>query len=791
MAHRPRAACPLHPITLACLGALAATGVAAQTATATLPPVEVIGTSPLPGQGIDRNLLPYSTRVYRADDVQKSAPDNLPDYLNRHVPGAQVNDVQGSPFQGDVTYRGFRASPLLGAGQGLSVYLDGVRINEPFGDVINWDMLPEFSINSLTLVPGANPSFGLNSLGGALAFTTHDGRSAPGVRAEVSFGSFGRKRVDLGYGREYADGWHSYLAGSYFEEDGWRDHSEGHLGTVLAKLGRESGPTEWTVSLLAGRSSLVGNGLVPAYTLQDDDGAEDADAARAARAARAASRGRERAQAFEGDRSGDLYANRRESVYTHPDETRNRLVQLGADLRHELANGMLLSGLAYVRDSQRKTVNGDEADDIDPAAPDLNASFNTTDTEQTGYGAGIALSGKHAAHQWQVGATVDASRTSYEQLEQAGFFTADRGVIASDDPAELSARVKGRSLAFGLYGTDTMQVAERTHLTGTLRLNRAKVKNTLTSVDDDTGEVEARPTESFTYTALNPAVGIAHRLAAGPTLFANVARNNRVPTVIELGCADPEEPCRLPAGLQADPYLDQVKSTTVEVGTRWAITRDLRIGLAAYRTDNRNDILFRSVSVNGQLGYFQNFAKTRHTGLDADLEARLGPVDLSLGYSFLNATYEADGVLRQGERNVVVRPGTRIAGLPRHSFKLGADLSLPAGFSIGGDMLAVTSRGASGNEDGLVEDGADEQVDVSLPGYAVYNLRGSWKPAQLKGFEFFAKVNNVFDKRYESFAAVAETLFTPTGQYSGDESDAVFVAPGTPRSFFVGMRYRY
>ena len=106
--------------------------------------VEVIGVSPLPGQGIDRNLLPYSTQVLKRDAIDGAQAVNQTDYLNRRVVGVQVNEIQGSPFQGDLTYRGFRASPLLGAGQGLSVYLDGVRINEPFGDVVNFDLIPEF-----------------------------------------------------------------------------------------------------------------------------------------------------------------------------------------------------------------------------------------------------------------------------------------------------------------------------------------------------------------------------------------------------------------------------------------------------------------------------------------------------------------------------------------------------------------------------------------------------------------------------------------------------------------------
>lgn len=733
-----------------------------------LPPVEVVGTSPLPGQGIDRNLLPYSTHSVRREQLDDAKADNISDFMSRRLPGVQVNDVQGSPFQGDLTYRGFRASPMLGAGQGLSVYLDGVRVNEPFGDVINWDMLPEFSINSLTLVPGANPAFGLNTLGGALSFTTYDGTTAPGLRAELSGGSFGRKRVDLSWGVHRDDGWHGYVGGTGFDEDGWRDESAGWLGNLLAKVGRNAGDTEWDVGVLWGRSQLVGNGLVPAYTP-----AEDADENIV--------------------RVPDLYAKRREAVYTHPDKTSNELGQLTFTLRHKLdPAGTELTALAYLRNSRRDTVNGDEAEDPDG---DTNASFNTTSTKQSSGGVAASVSGRSGPHQWQAGTTLDAARVRYEQLEQEGSFTAGRGVLAGDEPPELSARVSGRSLAVGLYATDTWALAERTHLTGTLRYNHAKVSNTLTSVDDGTGQVQERPKEEFHYNSVNPALGIAHRLEGGLTLFANIARNNRVPTVIELGCADPEEPCRLPAGLQSDPFLEQVSSITAELGMRWPLAKGLRLGVSLYRTDNRDDILFRSVSVAGQQGYFANFPRTRHQGLDAELSGRVGPVDFDLGYSLLDATYQADGVLRQGDRNVTITPGTRIAGLPRHSFKMAADWRLNEAWNVGADVQAFSSRGIAGNEDGLIEDGGDEHVDLKLPGYAVVNLRASWRghgaAGAGKGWEFYAKVNNVFDRRYESFGTLGETVFDANGQYTGDGTDAVFVAPGTPRSLLFGLRYRY
>ena len=729
-------------------------------APAQLERVEVIGVSPLPGQGIDRNLLPYSTQVLKRDSIDAAQAVNSVDLLKRRVPGVQTNDVQGSPFQTDLTYRGYRASGLLGAGQGLSVYLDGVRVNEPFGDVVNFDLIPEFAVSSISLVPGANPAFGLNSLGGALSYQTYDGRTAPGFRGEVSGGSFGRKTASFSYGASSETGWNQYIAATVFDEDGWRDESDGQIGQMLAKIGHDDGTTSWSTSLLLGRSKLVGNGLVPAYSIDD------------------------------GELEKDLYFNNREAVYTYPDETKNKLVQLSVNLRHEIDASSSLSALVYVRNSDRDTINGDEAEEP-PAVPgDPNAAFNTTKTTQTSYGTATSYSRVSGPHQWQVGASLDHSKVTYKQYEQPGFFNSSRGVLPGDEPREISADVDGDSTTFGVYATDTWQIAPRTHLTGTVRYNRAKVSNQLSTRDDDTGVFEAKPDESFTYNSVNPAIGMAHRLESGPTLFGNIARNTRVPTVIELGCADPEEPCRLPAGLQADPYLDQVKSTTGEIGMRWPITRDVNFNVAVFRTDNDDDILFNSTSVNGQLGYFDNFPKTRNQGVDMELSATLGTVDLSAAFSYLKATYEADGVLRQGERNVTVTPGTQIAGLPRQTLKLAGDWRVAEGITIGADMQAFSDSVVAGNEDGLLEDDEpDDGKRLKIPGYAIFNLRASWKPSP--GWELYASVNNVFDRRYENFGALAETIFNPDGSGPVDERDALFVAPGTPRAAFVGLRYRF
>lgn len=748
------------PLALAAIAAVTVASpaiVAAQTAPAQQ--VEVIGTSPMAGLGVDRNLLPYASQTVRRSALDQAQADTMTDHLARRLPGMQVNDIQGSPFQADLTYRGYRASGLLGASQGLSVYLDGVRINEPFGDVIHWDMVPEFALQSLTVLPGANPSFGLNTLGGAIVLETVDGRSAEGLRAEVGFGSHGRKRAEVGLGQRHADGWHSYVGGTVFDENGWRAYSPGRQALVLAKLGRSQGGTDWSVGVLGGSATLVGNGLLLSVTLDD------------------------------GNATPDLYAGSRSAVFTHPDQTKNQLAQATFNVSQQLGAGSRLQALAYARNSRRDTVNGDGAEAFDPLQPDENASLNTTATRQSAWGAALSLAQRSGAHLWQVGASVDSSRVRYRQLEQEGSFDASRGVRAGDEAPELSASVTGKSLHLGLYATDTWQVVPGTHLTATLRANRSRVSNTLTTVDDDTGVLEAKPKESFTYTSLNPAVGLTQQLGTGLAVFANLARNTRVPTVIELGCADPAEPCRLPVGLQSDPYLKQVRATSLEAGLRWRPAPGQRLELALFRTDNRDDIVFGSVRPTSQLGYFQNFQRTRHQGLDASWQAQVGPVAVTAAYSHLQATYQAHGLLRMGERNVTITPGIGMAGLPRHSAKLGADWALGRGLSVGADMQIVSSRGVQGHEDGLLEDGASDLHRLRIPGHTLLHLRLQWQATP--ALSVVARVQNALNKRYETYGALAETVFDAQGNFTGNEEDALFVAPGAPRSLWLGLRLKF
>ena len=735
--------------------------------------IQVVGALPYLGAEVDRDTLPYTVQTLGREALGGSQSERLTDALARRLNGVTVNDIAGNPFQADVSYRGQRASPILGAAQGMSVYLDGVRVNEPFGDVVNWDMLPEAAIARVNLVSGSNPLYGLNALGGALALQTRSGLDESGVEAELSGGMAGRRRADLSWGARTAHGWHGFAASTLFAERGWRAQSNGRLGNLFLKGGHAGPNASWSVSLLLAHSRLIGNGLLPSWS---EDG---------------------------GVRRPGLYEQDRRAVYTYPDTGDNRLRQAAFQFEQRVGRGLKLAAGAYLRASQRATVGGDindeYADYVDVCGAGVDAcawtgvqgaalhpaSLNTTTTHQIGRGAHLALHGARAAHQFNLGIAIDHSRVDFAQFAQAAWFTPQREAVADPQAArEAGSAVTGSQRTLGAWVFDAWALDARTTVSASARMNLTHVGNTLAGADGP------QAPEAFGYRHVNPSLGFTHRSGA-LTWYADGAQGNRVPTVIELGCADPAQPCRLPAGLQSDPYLKQVVARTVEAGLR-ADWGTVQANAGVYRGINRDDILFISSGVS-RAGYFANFERTLRQGAELGAAGRLGSLRWRVDYSWLDAVYDANGALFTGARTVRVRPGTRIAGLPRHTLKLGADWDAGPGLSIGVDLQVQSSLVTQGNEDGAIDD-EGTRADWSVHGFALLNLHASWRPAP--GWELFARASNVLDRRYETYGLVASDLF-PGGMLlrphveAGSALPSRFVAPGAPRLVTAGLRYRF
>ncbi len=376
--------------------------------------------------------LPAPIQTVSAAQIQSVNADNLADALNKRVNGVFVTNNAGNPFQVDVNYRGYTASPLLGTPQGLSVYLDGVRQNQPFGDVVAWDLLPKQAIRTVELAPGSDPVYGLNTLGGALVIRTKDGVSDPGFDLETVGGAFGRASMEGQWGGILPRGFDWFAAGNYYREEGWRAHSPSEVRQSFAKLGWAGART--TASLAAGYSinALAGNGL----------------------------------QDFRG------LARAYGSVYSIPDTTRDHSPSLTLNAAHDFTRAWGFAANAYARRVRADTANGDLNGDAFgndlytlsagdqaalstagyPNAPatgspatepfpfyqclaqaleggDPSAScdgiLTNTKTEQNNYGLSGLVTARSARNRFAAGAAWDRSTLSYSQGSQFGFLSAD------------------------------------------------------------------------------------------------------------------------------------------------------------------------------------------------------------------------------------------------------------------------------------------------------------------------------------------------------------------------------
>ncbi len=711
------------------------------------PTVEVVGTSPVPGLDRPKDEIPSNVQSIPRASLRDTGSGGLPELLGSQLQSVNVNEIQGNPYQADVNYRGFTASPLLGTPQGLSVYQDGVRINEPFGDIVNWDLIPRSAIASIDLIPGSNPLFGLNTLGGALAIRTKDGFNNSGTGVEAYTGSFGRHAVTAETGGNKGElGW--YFTGTRFKEDGWRDSSPSDVNQFFGKISHRTSKHELDLNLTHANSDLIGNGLTPL----------------------------------------SFHEQRRKSIFTSPDNTRNQMTMVSLNGGYWLDDIHKLSGTIYVRRNNVRTLNGDANDEF--AGPgDPEGVLNRTRTRQTGYGFSLQWAEILDHRQLAVGTTYDHSRTRFQQTEQEGDFNPDRSVNPTDAEEDPEPMLRGRSRTWSLFGTSTWKPLPEATVSLSGRYNHTSVQTT------DLLDATSSLNSDYTYSKINPALGATYALTPAVTLYANVQQGNRAPSPIELGCSDPAQPCKLPNAMQADPRLDQVVTRSIELGIRGK-TGPIRWNAAAFGSVNRDDILFVASNTVGQ-GYFKNFGKTQRSGVELGMGGDYGTLTWNAGYTWVDATYRSGECIVSPENssqdpscgvdNIRVTSGDRIPGIAEHSFKLGVNWRATQWLTLGSDIVTHSGVFVRGNENN------EHDENGKTAGFTLVNMLATVDLGA--GWSAFARVNNVFDKRYFTAGQIGENPFVgPNNTFDTNDNnwrDETFYAPGAPRAGWIGVRYRF
>ena len=704
--------------------------------------VEVVSTTPLPSIGTALDQVPANVQAASAKSIAEQHPLDLSEFMDNNLGSVTTNNTVANPYQADVSYRGFNASPLLGTPQGISVFVDGVRVNEPFGDVVNWDLIPANAIANINLIPGSNPLFGLNTLGGALSVHTKSGSEFPGTNVTAIGGSWGRWGIEAESGGKNGD-FDYYFAGNTSKEDGWRDHSNSRADQIFGKVGWQNETTDLDLTMTLADTNMHGTQALPLSML-----------------------------------------DKPEKAYSYPDSIGNHLAFFNLKGSHFLTDDKLIAGNVYYR---HNTISGFNSNLVGkPAQQAVNIK---TSTDQDGYGgtAQLTLLGDLMTHknQFTGGASIDSGRTDFSSDTQDAIVIGHQTVANPADPDFVpDVRLKANNDYYGLYVTDTFSINDQLSATASGRYNLVKIR-----LDDQLGTAL---NGDHTFHRFNPAVGLNYNPSKTLGFYGGYNEGMRAPTPVELTCADPAAPCTLPNAFLSDPPLKQVVSKTWEVGARGKLADGWHWNTALYRTELTDDIQFITTGVGGT-GFFQNVGKTRRQGLELGLNGKIERLSLTVNYGYVDATFQtpfeensASNSSADASGIINVKRGDHIPGIPKQTLKVRVDYALTSAWDIGANIVAASNQYARGDEN-------NKDVNGKVPGYTVvnfdtnYHINSQW--------QFFTKVNNVFDIKYSTFGVLGDNAFVgPGASFDSDSNNWAseqFRTPAAPRAAWVGLRYDF
>ena len=729
---------------------------------------------------VELDKIPSNVQVVGAPAFDGTKAPDLLQSLDRALPGVALSDQIGNQFQLDLNYRGFIASPVIGTPQGLAVYQNGVRINEVFGDIVNWDFIPQKAINQLTLVP-SNPVYGLNAIGGALSFEMKNGFTYHGVEGEILGGSYGRGGATVQAGGEVGH-FSGYITADAIDDAGWRFDSPSSVRRVYTDFGaRGDNNTEFHVTFTGADNNFGAAAATP----------------------------------------GQLLAQNWASIFTVPQTTQNQLAFLTTSATWKPSDTWTYQAIGYYRYFQQAHVDGNGTDaqnsgcpnpavlcfpNLDgtvsnlittrgqtvPATGALGTSvlgeIDRTWTTTNSFGGVVQASSSEKIfgfnNNFTAGVSVDRGLVQFSTTSELGTVNANQFPVVQgfglfiDQPSGDVAPVGlgANTLYTGLYATDTFDVTSRLSITAGGRFNFAQINLT-----DELGNDPALG-GNHTYTHFNPMIGATYKLTPNLTFYGDFAEANRAPTPLELACADPLRPCLIDNALVGDPNLQQVVTYTFEAGLRgqfnvWQGLMNWTVG--GFHALNTNDILAVSSPIPGH-EFFQNAGNTLREGIEANLNYKQDRWNIYANYTYVDATFQNALTLQSpfnpfadANGNISVVPGDHLTGIPSFRFKLGAEYQVTKPWKVGADLNVVGSQWLVGDE---------SNQNPKVPPYWVVNLHSSYKVTD--NVEVFGLVRNLFDQHYYTFG----TFFDVTTAPYLNLTDPRTFLPGIPFAAYIGVR---
>jgi len=752
----------------------------------------VVTATAVPGTAIDIDKIPGNVQILSTADLIREGSASLTGALNSGLSSVNINDDLDDPFQPDILYRGFEASPVLGTPQGLAVYQNGVRINEAFGDTVNWDLFPDIAINQVELV-SSSPLYGLNALGGAISVTMKNGFTYQGADVELSGGSYGQRAITAQYGIE-SGALGFYIAGRALGWDGWREFSSDRMRDLYAVLSVHTDAATLDFSFTRADNRMNGQGAAPVQEL----------------------------------------AVNRSLVFTGPQTNINTLDFFTLNGTLKITDAWSLQTVLYYRQFAQTVSNGNTTDyeacantpgilcQPDGVTPLTNSAGQTLPDISNGgtafigendfeliraWGRGAALQATDdesiggLENHFTLGAAVDYASTSYFTGAQIGVINSQLLVLPSNlivdtpensqaaidngDPVPVSVDSTNRNL--GAYLTDTLTVNPALAVTASGRYNIAHV---------DLADQLGTNLDGYNrFVHFNPALGATYKLLPTVTVYGGWSQNTRTPTASEIECSNPLTPCLLPTNLAGDPpNLRQVVARTEELGLRGksaiqaARTAEVSWNLSLFRTLLHDDIFGIATSVSQ--GFFQNIGDTRRQGIEAGINYRAERWSAFANYSLVQATFQSPLTVPSPSNpsqdalgDIQVEPGDHLPGIPDHRLKLGVDYEFIPDWTVGATLNYVSSAYYVGDESNQL---------APIPGYTTVNLHTAYKP--IKHLQFFATFNNLLNRKYATWGILSDPTgigapgIPANGVTNGPGVDNRFLSPAAPFEAFGGVR---
>jgi iron complex outermembrane receptor protein len=731
--------------------------------------------TPSTALGVDK--VPSSINFVDTPEIQRTNSLNVMDALQQNVAGVNISNVAGNEFQSNLEFRGFVASPVSGTPQGLAVYQNGVRINEAFGDTVNWDLIPTAAIKSIAVVTN-NPAFGLNALGGAVTVQMKNGFNYHGVEWDTMGGSFGRIQSSLQWGKQ-VDDWAVYSALEAVHDEGFRFFGISNVRRFYGDIGYRNDGNEFHLNVGAAENQFGAAATTPIELLQQNWAA----------------------------------------TYTTPQTTQNQVGYLNMTAKVEATPTWTIEGIAHYRAFTQQTqdgnptgtqpcsadaallcfgdgvtpangLNGQQLSNPFPADAILGENDRTyTSTNTGGFSLQATDTDQLFGHdnRFVVGTSFDASVTHFGAsaelgtidnnfvVSSSGIFLGTSGNPVSDGPVAL----RTTNQYTGLYALDTFDVTKAFSITAGGRFNDARI-----ALQDQLGTAL---NGNETYDRFNPIIGGTYKITSGLTAYAGYSEANRAPTPLELECANPAMPCVIATFLVSDPPLKQVVSRTYEAGLRG--TKDLSFGtlewkLGGFRATDTNDILAIPDPILQGFGFFQNVGDTRRQGIEAEANLKSSRWQFHASYAFIDARFldslqlGSNSPFADANGNIQVSPGNIIPAIPRHRIKASFDYAVTDAFKVGGDALYVSSQYFVGDESNQFQ---------QLPGYAVFNLHASYQID--KTYQVYGRIDNVFNNQYATYGTFFDTTQVPNFANGGAPfTDPRSLSPARPRAFYAGLK---